>query len=1250
MSIPEDPQLGAQGDPRTEPPPPDDGLPPNPIPPDCLLVGLGASAGGVQALRKFMENVRADSGMAYMVVLHLAAEQESNLPEILQGVTEIPVTVVTDPTPVRPNHVYVIPPNKHLAMSDGYLRLAEFTRPRGRLIPIDLFFRSLADTHPTQAAGVVLSGTGSDGTQGIKRLKEAGAITVAQEPSDAEHDDMPRSAVETRMVDCILPAAEMPARLQALWETAQRIQLPSGPPAWEQAAVTPDEEAAAAVRDLLSIVRVRTGNDFTQYKRSTILRRIARRMTVHQIQTLPEYVAYIREFQPEVQALTREFMISVTEFFRDPEAFAELEKQVISRLFVGRSPRDQVRVWVPACATGEEAYSIAMMLQEHASRLEYPPRLQVFATDIDENAIEIAREGVYEETIAADMTPERLRRFFTKDGRQYRVRKELRETILFATHNALTDPPFSRLDLISCRNMLIYLNQELQEHLLELFHFALRPDGYLFLGSSESGEEGLGLFAPLDKRHRLYTRRPGNRAPLSLTGVRAPVSAWTRRGASTGPDAPQRPLSFGDLHLRILERASPPNLLANENYDIIHVSEGASRFLRYASGEPTHSLLQVIHPDLRLELYAARQKNSTEIRRAPLELHGQSMIVQITVKPVNEPEAARGYVLVLLEEAESGSERQRKTARAEPLARQLEAELQRVKSEMRTVVEQYESANEEMRAANEELQAINEELRSATEELETSKEELQSVNEELTTVNQELKAKVEELSRANSDLQNLMASTDIGTIFLDRGLHIKRYTPAAQRLFNVIPSDAGRPISDITHRLSYPELTEDANQVLDRLTAVDREVRSTDGRWFLVRHTPYRTVEDRIDGVVVTFLDITERKGTTEALAISEERFRLLVEGSPDYAMFLLDPNRCVVDWSAGAERVLGYSRSEVIGRSADLVFTPEDQQAGAPEAEARTAAAMGRAEDQRWHQRKDGIRFWGDGVMMALCSADGSLRGFAKVFRDATPEKRALEALAQAREELEQRVRERTAELQQANVVRQRLIQQLVTAEEAERRRISRELHDQTGQQLAALILELRLLWDKMEEEPEARKQLERLRTLANEIGQEIHYFAFELRPTSLDDLGLRRALENYVEQWSERTGIALDYHASGLDDARVPPAIETALYRIVQESLHNVARHAHSPRVSVILERRDHHVQAIVEDEGRGFDVEDVLSGSNSAQRLGLDGMRERAALLGGEVTLESAPGRGTTVFVRMPLKTGSGAGDGSNAEDAS
>ncbi|MBW3624249.1 MAG: PAS domain S-box protein [Armatimonadetes bacterium] len=747
-------------------------------------------------------------------------------------------------------------------------------------------------------------------------------------------------------------------------------------------------------------------------------------------------------------------------------------------------------------------------------------------------------------------------------------------------------------------------------------------------------------------------------------------------------------------------------------------------------------------------------------------------------------ENASAYLLVQFEELADdagGATPSLADETPEDLARLLEEQIARLQMQLRGTVNQYEATVEELKASNEEQQSVNEELRSTTEELETSKEELQSVNEELSTLNQELKNRLDELSAANADLQNLLVSTDIGMLFLGRDLRIKRYTPPTESLFNLIASDVGRPLQHVTHKMEYPDLARDAESVLKRLTMVEREVPDTDGRWFLARIRPYRTLEDQIDGVVLSFLDITERRqaenalresearfrrmadsvpqiiwitdregrieffnrqwtaytgkayepvtageiastvvhpddvaltmerfdearrnGKTflvehrirsaagdyrwflvraepyrdpatgqivqwfgvstdihdrriaeEALRQSEERFRLMVEGAQDYAMFMLDPQNRVIFWSKGAERIFGWTEAEMLGRSGEIIFTPEDRERGEPEKEIRTALKEGRAQDKRWHVRKDGSRLWADGINMRLNDEPGGLRGFAKIARDATLERRQEEDLMEAKRELEARVAERTASLSEALVAREtalaqrqiaeeaqaRLLRQLVTAQEEERTRISRELHDRMGQLLTGWLLELKALQGSLAG-GEAAERLERLLHRASELGREIHTLAWELRPPALDDLGLLTTLANFVQEWGRQAGIGADFHSSGLESMRLPNEIETTLYRITQEALNNVARHSGASRVSILLERRDGHIDLIVEDNGSGFDPDEALYGPAAGHHLGLRGMRERAALLGGTLEVESEPGLGTTLFIRVPM--GGGASD--------
>jgi two-component system CheB/CheR fusion protein len=862
---------------------------------DLMLVGIGASAGGVEALRQFFERMPADTGMAFVVILHLSREHESRLAEVLRAKTGMSVEQVTEPVRVEPNHVYVVPPDKNLYMSDGQICLAERSREDGNPAPVDLFFRTLADSWRERAIAVVLSGAGADGSVGIRRIKEEGGVTIAQEPGEAEHAAMPRAAVETGAVDFVLPIAAMPEKLASLHRNADRIQLPSP----EEPPPSADEDA---LREVLGILRARTRHDFTDYKRSTLLRRLERRMQVTETEDLPQYLQHVREHPEELPRLLGDLLISVTNFFRDREAFDQLESEVMPLLFAGKGAGDQVRVWVAGCATGEEAYSVAMLLAESASRHPRSPTVQVFASDIDETALHRAREGVYPETIAADVSPERLKRFFIREGQYYRVRRELRELVLFAPHNVLRDPPFSKLDLVSCRNLLIYINRQTQERVLEIFHFALRTGGYLFLGSSETAEGLPGLFAHVDKKHRLFRRLD---LPPAYRGAPAlpMVGRWEARGAtslsSLPPAAGGEPPSFGELHYQALEALAPPSVLVNAEYDIVHSSEHAGRFLRFPGREPSRNLLGVAHPDLQLDLRSlllkAEQAEVGASREVPVRFDGARRMVRVSVRPIASQRTAPGFRLVVFEELPEPSaalvpEPPGEVA-AVPVAdagnglgqvvQQLEEELRRLRSQLRATVEMYETQAEEFKAANEELQAMNEELRSASEELETGKEELQSVNEELTTVNNELKEKIEEVGRANSDLQNLMHATQIGTLFLDRHLRIKRYTPGVQELFNLIPGDVGRPFAHLTHRLEYEGLVEDAEAVLRTLHAVERETGARHGRFFMVRLIPYRTTDDRIEGVVFTFVDITERKRAEKRLRESEEQFRRAIEDAP---------------------------------------------------------------------------------------------------------------------------------------------------------------------------------------------------------------------------------------------------------------------------------------------------------------------------------------------------------------------------------
>ncbi len=969
-----------------------------------LVVGIGASAGGIQALKAFFENVPKDSGMAYVVILHLSPDHDSRLAEVLQAAANIEVTQVTETVKVVPDHVYVVPPDQHLTMLDGHITVSKNTLVEERRAPVDIFFRTLAESHGQRAVAVVLSGTGANGSMGVKRIKEHGGIAFVQNPREAEFSEMPRNSIATELIDEVLPVGEIPGRIISYRQNLGTISIPIMP---EERA----EEQQLALREIFTLLRLKTGHDFSNYKRPTLLRRIERRVNVRGLPDLPSYAAFAKEDPDEIRLLLKDLLISVTNFFRDKASFDYLEAEIIPRIFKDKGSQDEVRIWTIGCATGEEAYSIAMLCAERTLGAIDAPKIQIFATDIDDAAIAAARDGLYTINDAADVSPERLRRFFAKEGDEYRVRREIREMVLFANHNVIKDPPFSHLDLVTCRNLLIYLNQAAKERVMETAHFALEPGGYLFLGSSESIDGSTDIYAPVSREFHIFqSRQTGLRPypiPESVPSFRLdrPIYDTSHRQEKKVLER----LTFGELHQQLLEQYASPSVVVNEEYDIVHLSERAGRYMQVPGGEPSENLLKLVIPDLRLELRSAlyqavQRKTNVEARNLKVRVDEQTENINIHIRPVlQDGDTARGFILIIFEQsAAEAVDDERVYASEEPLARALDEELTRVKSQLRTSSEQYEVQAEELKASNEELQAMNEELRSAAEELETSKEELQSINEELRTVNQELKVKVEETTIAGNNLQNLINSTDIGTIFLDRGFRVQLFTPAARQVFNLIPADFGRPLSDITSRLRYEHLTDDVETVLEKLVMVEKEVSTVDDKDLLMRILPYRTDQDRINGVVLTFIDITESKRIQTALQIVEERMRFLVESAKDYAIFTADVDRNVTSWNVGAEKFFGYAESEILGRSADILFTPEDRDNSIPEKEAELALKTGRAENERWHSKKGGSQFYGSGVVMPLRNDAGSEIGLVKIMRDLTEQKRAEEELARYTEELE--------------------------------------------------------------------------------------------------------------------------------------------------------------------------------------------------------------------------------------------------------
>ena len=870
----------------------------------CGIVGIGASAGGLDALKALLSALPANTGLAFVVVPHLDPHHESMMPQLLGAHTAMPVQEARHGLPAEPNRVYVIPPGRLLTIRSAVLRLEQGPPAQGdgRLAlggAVDVFLRSLAADQQQKAIGIVLSGTGSLGTLGLRDIKDHGGLTLVQEPETAEFDAMPRSAIAAGIADRVLPPGGIAAAL------ADYARHAAGSGLWAASAADrlegSDREQLAAV---LALLRARTKYDLSYYRKNMLMRRVRRRMGLCRIDALPGYLAHLREDSTELVLLLRDLLIGVTGFFRDPEAFHLLYQRAIEPLVQEhvRQPdrEDPLRVWVPGCATGEEAYSIAMVMIEAFEQHKALPDVQIFATDLDEAALETARQGLYPKAVAADVPAERLRRFFSHDKNDtLRVNKRLREIVVFAPQNLITDAPFSRLDLISCRNLLIYLEPEAQQRIIGLFHFALKPQGFLFLGPSESVGQQSSLFTTLSKKWRLFQRTSARRQ--SIVPMQTPGAGVAAKIADTDP--PMAPsIDLAALAQRtLLTEYGAAAVLIDRRYEILYLFGPTVRYLELPIGRPILDLTAMVRQGLRTRVRTACHKALNEQRAvtvsdARVKRDGGTVRVRMRVTPLRDAAHPAGLLLVSftdLAEPDALAEtpdQEQDAAADRALARQLENELRATREDLQTTIEELESANEELKASNEEAMSMNEELQSANEELETSKEELQSLNEELSTVNNQLEDKVEELERNSNDVSNLLASTDIATVFLDTDMRVNRFTSRAAGLLNLRPGDIGRPLRDLSPNVRDANLLSDALQVLDRLTPREQDVEGDGGSRYLRRIQPYRTEDNRIEGVVISFVDITERTRAEQDIRMSEARFRLLFERSP---MCLLEQ-----DWS----------------------------------------------------------------------------------------------------------------------------------------------------------------------------------------------------------------------------------------------------------------------------------------------------------------------------------------------------------------
>jgi chemotaxis methyl-accepting protein methylase/PAS domain-containing protein len=822
-----------------------------------VIVGIGASAGGLEALESFFSHVPTPCGIAFVVIQHLDPTHKGIMPELLQRTTAMKVTQARNRLKVKPNCVYVIPPNKDLSILHGSLFLLEPVVSRGLRLPIDFFLRSLADDQHERAVGLILSGMGSDGTIGLRAIKENAGLSLVQSPESAKFDSMPHSAINAGLADIVAPAEELPEQIMAFIQ-----HRPLGMPSDIEPRV--ELKSKSALEQVVIILRDRTGNDFSLYKKSTVYRRIERRMGLHQLKTIALYARYLRENPQEQDLMFKELLIGVTNFFRDKDVWAQLKTVTLPALLANYPQGKELRAWVTACSTGEEAYSLAMTFLDVLDEVKPKGRfkLQIFATDLDEDAVNVARRGFYSANIEADISSQQLNRYFTEDESGYRINKQIRDMIIFAPQNIIMHPPFTKLDILTCRNLLIYFEPELQKKLLPLFHYALISHGILMLGSAETIGSFSSLFAPFNESNQIFTRIDN---PLQQADVDFPTRVFPIVSLLDNQPESSQEMKSNNINLQtqadqiILQHFSPAAVLINAEGDIIYINGRTGKYLEPAAGKANWNIHAMVHEGLQQPLDAAMKKAKLQVEPVNVpNLMLDTLTINLTVQAITKPKALFGLLMVVFTDVVTPTKpirRKRGSAKNEA-----QEELQQAHEESQSLRERMQSSQEELKSANEEMQSTNEELQSTNEELTTSKEEMQSMNEELQTVNAELQSKVDDLSWVNNDMKNLLDSTEIATIFLDNQLHVRRFTTHISHLFKLIPSDVGRPLSDVVTNLNYAELENNARKVLQTLMFIEKEITASNERWFKVRIMPYRTQENMIDGVVITFIDISEAK------------------------------------------------------------------------------------------------------------------------------------------------------------------------------------------------------------------------------------------------------------------------------------------------------------------------------------------------------------------------------------------------------
>lgn len=1161
------------------------------------VVGVGASAGGLEACTALLKELAADTAVAVVVVQHLDPHHKSLLRDLLSKVTEIPVTEVADGIELEPRHVYVNPPDKDVTLRQGVLRLSSRQQDAGKHLPIDRFLTSLAEDQKGGSIGVILSGTGADGTAGLHAIRAEGGIVLAQEPRSAQHPGMPESAILSGCVDFILPPAGIAREIT-------RLTLSPRPARSTAAGNEPDStsEEPAQLQRIFQMLQSSSNIDFSLYKTDTMRRRIARRMTLHKIHSLAQYAEHLEQNPAEVQALSQDVLIHVTSFFREPEAFRALKDIVFPRLIEGKPRGEPLRIWVPGCSTGEEAYSIAIAVLEFLEQRGENRRFQVFATDISSAAVEKARTAVYSEAAISEVSPERLRRFFAKVGGGYQVSKVVRELCVFARHTLGKDPPFSKLDLVSCRNVLIYLGPALQKRILSVFHYALKPGGFLLLGKAESPSSSAHLFRLEERKCKLYTRNPVETAPLmdlaTTSSGLSPRQAPTL--ARTGAAADLQSAVEGI----VWRRRTLAAIVVDADLQVIHFQGNTGPYLEPSTGAASLHLFKLVREGLVLDLRAAlhkARKEAVPVRREGIRLeYGDGFkTIDLEVIPMKDRRTKWPDFLILIEEAlRKQTARPRRSGEGEVLA----------------------SLKHELASTREQLQSIIEGQEATNEELETAQEELQSSNEELTTLNDELQNRNTELGLLADDLSNLLVGVDIPIVIVGADRRIRRFTPAAEQLLNLIPTDVGRPISDIKPNIRVADLDALTSEVIDRRHPIERDVQGEDSRWYSLRMRPHKSAENRIEGVLMALMDIDAMKRGLEQVRTSRDEAiaerdvsSALLDMSGAYVL-IRDVEGRIVGFNRACEESSGYSFAEVRKRRLwEFLVVPEE----ADRVKAEFAALLGGREAKGSHESswlaKDGARRVIAWSSLVHRNADGAIRHVISAGIDITRRTQTEDELRQGREQL------------------RRLTARLIMAQEEERKRLARELHDDLNQRMAMLANELTMLdHDLPEAASSSRPQLQSLREKMEELSDDLRRSAHQLHPSALEHFGLIAALEAYCLDFSKRHSIRLRFTHRSFPDT-LSSDISLCLYRVAQECLRNMARHAGAKTASLTLTGVRGAVVLSASDKGVGFDPH-LMAGQSG---LGLVGVRERVRLCGGTTSVQSAPGKGTKIEVRIPLR---------------